>query len=277
MRTAVSCEPPMRPGRGLLHEAIQEALRTVLRNYARLAILEIGLGRRFLYIHAENDVLGLAFAPQTEPLPAWLVEGNHTLEEVASLAWSHPLLSSAALAAVNAATAALIDEHGIDAVDARHGVDVGAVIAATWPKARTAIVGYVPGVAQALRKHGLSITVYEDNEHHRREAESDGFQVFPGRQLIADIDNYELVVATGASLLDPLVVTATQMAGTGLAIVGPTSSFHPAVAARLGASVLGGSYVPPEKREKVLRLVKAGQGFRRIRGYVAKWTWWRRG
>jgi len=277
MRAAASCEPPMRPGRGLLREAIQEAMRTVLRNYARLAIREMGLGRRFLYIQAENNVLGLAYAPQTEPLPAWLVERGYTLEEVASLAWSHPLLSSAALAAVNAATAALIDEHGMNTIDARPGVDVGDVIAAMWPDARTAMVGYVAGVARTLRKHGLSVTVYEDNERHRREAESDGFQAFPGRQLIADMDDYELIVATGASLLDPLVVTAARRAGTGLAIVGPTSSFHPAVAARLGASVLGGSYVPPEKREKVLKLVKAGQGFRRIRGHVAKWAWWRWG
>ncbi len=270
-----SCEPPRRPGRGLLPEALAEALRGPLAGQAGIRVVEIGLGRRFTYVVGEDGSLGIAYAPQDEPLPSWLVEGEHSYGDIVGYAWSHPVLTSAALAAANAATASLVDNEGLEALDATAGGDIAAAVIERGVRV-AALVGFVPGVAARLRRLGVEVVVYENSAMHRREAEKNGFQAYPGQQLVVDMDSFDYIVATGSSLIDPLLVYAARRGGKPMALVGPTSSFHPAAAARLGADQLGGSYVPPENRGKLLRLVKAGQGFRRIKSLVVKWLWRRR-
>ena len=270
MNREPSCEPPRRPGRGLLREALLEAFRAPLSSYADLKVAEIGLGRRFLYLLAEEGYLGIAYAPQDEPLPAWLATEPHTLGEVAGYAWSHPVLTSAALAAANAATQA--------AIEANPGLvdwqgDIAEAVVELKPR-RLALVGYIPRLARNLAKKGIEITVYENNPRHRREAEEAGHPTRPGPQLLVEADQYDAILATGASLIDPTLLTA-RPPGTPLALVGPTSSFHPAIAQRLNIVALGGSHIPRHNRPKLLRLVKAGLGFRRIRHLVEKWTWHR--
>ncbi len=270
------CEPPRRTVPNPLADALAEAFRGPLRGYASSLIVEMGLGRRFSYIVTEEGLLGIAYAPQEEPIPSWLLDSGARLGDLAAYAWSHPLLTSLALAAVNAATAGVLDrdpglvEMGGDLLAALNGLE----------GSRIALIGYVPGVAAALAERAESLTIYEDNPMHRREAEKQGHTVLPGDQLLVDAGQagYTVMVATGASLLDPRVLIAAEKAKPRiLALVGPTSSFHPAIARRLGVHVLGGSYIPPQNRATLLRLVKAGYGFRAVKKLVVKWVWSSRG
>lgn len=264
------CEAP-RPG-GVstpLAEALTWAFgRPPLSRYAGMHAAEFGVGRRFVYLVSEDGCLGLAYAWGDEPLPSWLLDREYTLMELASMAWSHPTLTSIALAAANAAMCSLLES---DPGTVSFGADVVELLGVLESR-RVALVGYVPGVARVLRERGALVTVYEDNPMHRREAEEAGFATRPGPQLLLEAGGYDFVVATGSSLITPALYRAVAGAGVRAALVGPTSSFHPAAAARLGFSVIGGSYVPRENRGRVVALVKLGMGFRKLRGLVRKWA-----
>ena len=264
------CEAP-RPGRAStpLAEALTWAMeRPPLSRYAGMHAAELGMGRRFTYVVSEDGCLGLAYAWGDEPLPSWLLDREYTLAELASMAWSHPALTSLALAAANAAMCSLIEA---DPGVVSFGADVLELLGSLEGR-RVALVGYVPGVARGLRERGASVTVYEDNPMHRREAEGAGYHARPGPQLLLEAGGYDYVVATGSSLVTPTLYRALAGANVRAALVGPTSSFHPASAARLGFSVIGGSYVPRENRGRVVALVKLGMGFRKLRGLVRKWA-----
>ena len=268
-----SCEPRLDPDAETpLSRALLESFRGPLRRYAGLRVELLALGRRFLLVRAEGRALGLSYAPLEEPVPSALL-GASTLEELARYAWQHPVATAAALAAANAATAALIDGGGGWWLS--RGGDVAEALGA-GRDSEIAMVGYVPGVARRLRERGARVTVYEDNVAHRRQAEREGYETRPGVQLLLEAGRYDAVVATGASLLEPRLHAALELAAASgsrprLALVGPTSSFHPSIAADLGADLVAGSYVPPEARGTVERLVLAGYGFRVIKRYVEKW------
>lgn len=264
------CEPRLAGERTLLAEALAAALDGPLRSYARERVVEVGLGRKFAYVVSEGGHVGLAFSWSEEPIPTRLLEDDVTLGELASYAWQHPVLTSVALAAANAAMQALIDEDKgvvcfncdfVDLLDDIRG----------W---KVAVVGYVPGITRGLVEKGARVVLFEDNPMHRREAERDlGLDALPGSQLLAFNSSFDAIVATGASLIDPRVYIASKLLKPKLfAVVGPTSSFHPETARRLGLNVYGGSYIPPENRARVLKLVKAGYGFRALRKYVQKWS-----
>ncbi len=264
------CEPPPPSGAATpLAEALTWAMqRPPLSRYSGMHVVELGLGRRFAYVVSEDGCLGLAYAWGDEPLPSWLLDKEYTLMELASMAWSHPALTSIALAAANAAMCSLIEA---DPGVVSFGADVLELLGSV-EGSRVALVGYVPGVARGLRGRGAAVVVYEDNPMHRREAEEAGYPTRPGPQLLLEASSYDYVVATGSSLVTPTLYKAVAGADVRAALVGPTSSFHPASAARLGFSVVGGSFVPRENRGRVVALVKLGMGFRKLRGLVHKWA-----
>lgn len=251
-------------------EALLSPFRGRLSSYASLAVREVGLARKWVYVVTEAGQLGIAFASAESPLPVEVL-GEHTLGELMGLAWQHPLLSSLALAAANAAMQALVDD------------DPGAVcfecdfieLLGLEKGERVAIIGYVHRVADIIAETvgRENIVLYEDNPVHRREAAERGLEARPGNQLLVEIDGFDKVVATGASLVDPRLWIALAHADPRLVgVVGPTSSFHPLSARLLGFDVIGGSYVPEKNRERVLSLVKAGYGFRGISRLVRKWS-----
>ncbi|RUM47360.1 MAG: hypothetical protein DSY37_02955 [Hyperthermus sp.] len=268
-----SCAPRLKEEKTtLLASALIEAFERHLSEFSRLVPVEVGLGRRFSYVYTDSGHLGLAYAPQDEPIPAKILSAP-SLIDIVRYAWQHPVASSLALAAANAAMSALIDrDRGV----VRFGGDVVEELG-VGAGDRVALVGYVEGVASALIDRGARLVVYEDNPMHRRWAERSGLTVLPGSQIVLGVEDYDYLIATGASLIDPRLVhvllEARGKKSVRAAVVGPSSSFHPYAAVRLGFNVIAGSYVPRVFRETVLRLVKAGYGFRAIRGFVEKWVW----
>ena len=241
-----------------------------MSSYGSLVAREVGLARKWVYVVTEAGHLGIAFAGNDAPLPEEVLEG-HTLAELMGLAWQHPLLSSLALAAANAAMNAVIDdEPGVVCFSCDFIEQLG-----LEPGERIAIVGYVHRVADIIAESvgRDNVILYEDNPVHRREASERGLEARPGNQLLVELDEVDKVVATGASLVDPRLWVALLHAEPRLVgVVGPSSSFHPLSARLLGFHVIGGSYIPIESRERVLRLVKAGYGFRGISRLVRKWS-----
>lgn len=267
----LACTPRPRWGeRTTLAEALLSPFTGRLSSYGSLVVREAGLARKWVYVVTEAGHLGIAFAIGDAPLPEEVL-GEHTLGELMGLAWQHPLLSSLALAAANAAMSAVIDD------------DPGAVcfdcdfieLLSLEQGERVAIVGYVHKVADIIAESvgRENVVLYEDNPVHRREASERGLEARPGNQLLVELDGFDKVVATGASLVDPRLWAALLHAEPKLVgVVGPTSSFHPLSARLLGFHVIGGSYIPPESRNHVLRLVKAGYGFRGLSRLVKKWS-----
>ncbi len=257
-------------GRGRwLGRLLLEVLRSRMPWATGLRIADACLGRRICYVELETGQLGLSFSPCAEPPPLELVEGA-TVEKLVERAWGHPTLTALALAAFNAATATWLEREGLGEV-LWHGelldvVDLEGV-------RRVALVGYIRSVAHQLRRMGVEVVVYEDNPLHMLQASLDGYQARQGNQLLAEAEDYDGVVASGAALLDPRLLMAVEKAGARLlGLVGPTASIHPEAARRIGAEAVAGCYVPPSAREKVKLLVRLGYGFRRISKHVLKWV-----
>ncbi|HIQ23965.1 MAG TPA: hypothetical protein EYH50_02835 [Pyrodictium delaneyi] len=271
------CSPSPAPADNALARALKDALRAVKKEYPLLdeRVEEIAVSRRFTLVKLAGKGIGIAFSGDYEPPPEELILRETTASELARYAWRHPSLTSLALAAVNAATNMLIEKSPkLDGLT--HDRDVVEVIDPGLEEA-IALVGYIQGVARKLARRAAKIVVYEDNPTHRALAREDGFTVYPGNQLLLDSDNYDIIVATGASLLDPriLLVFSSAKRARLRGFIGPTSSFHIAAARHLGADFIAGISVPSRYRDVVTRLAKAGYGFKRISRFAAKWVWLR--
>ena len=238
--------------------------------YGREPVVELGVTRKWVYLVTRSGALGIAYAEPQEPLPEEILE-NRSLADLMALAWQHPLLTSVALAAANAAMQLAVDAGD---VEVEYGVSVVDLLDIERGD-RVALVGYMEKVAAELeaRAGRGNVTVYEDNQVHRAEALEKGYTAKPGNQLLAEAEEYTVIVATGASLLDPRLATAVEKAKPkAFALVGPTASFHPETARALGATAYGGTYIPREARDKVLKLVRAGYGYKALRKHVKKWS-----
>ncbi|BEP16801.1 hypothetical protein PYJP_01530 [Pyrofollis japonicus] len=224
-----------------------------------------------MYVVTETGHVGFAFAVPEAPLHVEVIEDEHSLGELMGLAWQHPLLTSVALAAANAAMQALVDDEEdvvcfscdlLEMLGLRKGD-------------RVAIIGYVHRVADMIADivgRG-NVVLYEDNPMHRLDAAEKGLAARPGNQFLIEAEDYDVVLATGASLVDPRLMAALERRMPRVfAMVGPTSSFHPGTARQLGLTVYGGSHVPRENRDRVLRRIKAGYGFKAISKLVRKWS-----
>lgn len=271
------CSPDPVPADNALTRALEDALRAVKEEYPFLneRVEEIAVSRRFTLVRLTGGGIGIAFSGDYEPPPEELVLGETTASELARYAWRHPSLTSLALAAVNAATGMLIEEEpGLDGLV--HDRDIVEVIN-PGPDEAIALVGYIQGVARKLAAKTSKIVVYEDNPIHRALAREKGFTTYPGSQLLLDADNYDIIIATGASLLDPrITVVFTNAKRARLrGFIGPTSSFHITAAKHLGADFIAGITIPSRHRDTVAKLVKAGYGFKRISRFVTKWIWLR--
>jgi uncharacterized protein (DUF4213/DUF364 family) len=242
-----------------------------LSSYASIRAREVGLGRKWVYVVAETGHVGFAFAVPEAPLHAEIIEEEHSLGELMGLAWQHPLLTSVALAAANAAMQALVDDEKdvvcfscdlLDLLGLRRGD-------------RVAIIGYVHRVADMVADivGKDNVILYEDNPMHRLDAAERGLAARPGNQFLIEAGDYDVVLATGASLVDPRLIAALERRMPRVfAMVGPTSSFHPETARQLGLTAYGGSHVPGDNRDRVLRRIKAGYGFKAISKLVEKWA-----
>ncbi|KSW11387.1 hypothetical protein CF15_00535 [Pyrodictium occultum] len=263
------------PRDNLLRRALETSLRAVREAYPSLdeRIEEIVLARRFILVRLRGPGVGLAFVGDYEPPPEELVLREVRVSELVRYAWGHPTLTGLALAAVNAATDALVkDSPSLPGLV--KGGDVVEIVN-PGPGELVALVGYIEGIARRLAERGARVVVYEDNPTHRALARRDGFKVNPGSQLLLDADDFDIVLASGASLVEPRIGLVLQAAKRARlrGFVGPTSSFHAAGAEALGVDFVAGVSVPRHNEDVVVKLVKAGYGFRRVSSHVTKWVW----
>lgn len=258
-----------------LTRALRDALKAVKDEYPLLneSVEEIAVSRRFTLVRLASGSIGIAFLGEYEPPPEELILGSVTVSELAQYAWRHPSLTSLALAAANAATNVLVEKkpHLEGLMYNRDVVDM----VNPGPEESIALVGYVRSIARKLAARAGKIVVYEDDPMHRAFAREDGFITYPGSQLLLDAEDYDVIIATGASLLDPRIIAVFANAKKARlrGFVGPTSSFHIAAARPLGADFIAGISIPSSRRDTVARLVKAGYGFKRISRFVTKWIW----
>jgi len=248
-----------------------EVYEKELSKYRDLKISKIGLGRKFSYLVTDRGQLGLAFVPPEEPLPTSLFEVKRPFE-LLGLLWKGAIPSSLALAAANAIFQAFLDENP-DFVDFTR--DFTSLLRQQCrPSDGIEFVGYVEGIVGKLLREDYEIILFEDNPVHRREAQGAGVKATFAGSYLPVLKGGRCLVTTGSAWLDPRVYISLQEKNyIFAATVGPTSSFHPGVLKKVGINLVGGSYIPKQNRDKVLKLVEAGYGFKGVRRWVEKWIY----
>jgi uncharacterized protein (DUF4213/DUF364 family) len=253
----------------VLRDVLLAVLEERLGRWRDLRLREAGLAPHFSYVVLENGAVGMAYNPG-DRCALCLEEGfEASIEGLLELAWRGPVETSLALAAFSAVTQSWIDE------------DRGAVCMPAPPLSHYApreggealMVGYMRGMAEELVSLGYGVVVLEDDARLLEEARARGLEAYPGSYMY--VFRPRLLVATGASMLDPrLHAYMASLRDTWSILVGPTATMHPEAAFRLGFHCVGGSYVSPENRGKILRLLKLGAGYHLLwrRGLVEKWV-----
>ncbi len=266
-----------------LEKALLSALNTVLRRWASQRLHRAYAGATRVYVELEEGWCGSALTPTWLAWhPLRIDPSTATPRQLARLAGrtANPLAAAYAVAAVNAATAAYIaSTPGAAPKPLRPGEEPEALGASRG--ARVVMLGYMPGLARTLINVGARIILVADYARQLLErAISDGYTVTWAGDLgrIRDaIAGSDLVVFSGSAVLDPPTLLAetrwAREAGATTALVGPTSSFHPAVARELGVDKVLGAYVDPRLCPRLAASTAAGGGLRGVRGRLVYWAW----
>jgi len=244
-------------------------------------------------VELEEGYCGVALTPRWLPLrplePADLAPWKTTPRSLARLPQRRRtgLAAAAAVAAVNAATAAWMLEtpgeplrSGIavlrrgDRLTERLGVA---------PHDRVAILGYMPGLASEVVEAGAELRVADYDPGLLAEAARRGHAAVDARntERVEELLRWATVVIfSGSAILDPgtylYEAELARRAGARLiALVGATSSLHPLAAARLGADAEAGVLIDPALCPNVRAAVAAGGGIHRARGRRVHWLWLR--
>ncbi|ABU81391.1 Rossmann-like domain-containing protein [Ignicoccus hospitalis] len=251
----------------VLSNALLATLKSVLSQYSSSRVEDYCLCRKLSYALVDGR-MGFAFLPECEGLTE-VVEPKAYVRKVFSLAWKGEAETSLALATMSALTHKWIDEGGevdfdstslIDVVDIKKGDKV-------------IMIGYMRRVLDEIVERGARVILYEDNYRLRCEAKQLGVEAYPGSYVLLE-DSAEVVIATGASLLDPRgPYVLDKVSAKEKVLLGPTATVHPYFAKLLGATRVGGSYVPKESQEKVLSAIKAGYGYHKLvkLGLIKRW------
>ena len=250
-----------------LADILLRVLGRELGAWSHVRLIDYGFTPYFSYALSEDGFLGVAYNPGGACSRCF--EAGETVFELASLAWLGSVETSLALAAFSTATQAWIHEDP-------GRVEMPAPPVDQWaPRlgGEALLVGYMRGVGEELEKLGYKVRVVEDNPILRREAEEKGFETYPGSYIY--MLRPRLIVASGASLLDPRLYFYMKSLGEPYAILlGPTATIHPEAARLLGFTCVGGSYIDPGKTDRALRLLKLGAGYHELRrrGLIDKWV-----
>ncbi|UXD22779.1 hypothetical protein IPA_08170 [Ignicoccus pacificus DSM 13166] len=251
----------------LLANALIATLRSPLSKYSSAKLEDFGIAKKLSYVKTLGAV-GFAFAPEME-YPDFLPTKETFIRELFKRAWTGAPETSLALAALSAITQKWIDDGGEvempapDLVEAL-GIDKGM---------KVLMIGYMAGVVEEVKEAGAEVVLYEDNYMLRCSAKDLGVKAYPGSYALLE-EEADAIIATGSSLLDPRIAFVFDKVKAPVkALVGPTATVHPYFARLIGATHVGGSYVPPEKREEVLGMIKMGYGYKRLvrSGLIQKW------
>lgn len=265
-----------------LSQTLREALDGPLREYASLYVTSYVVGIKLVYVRLEGGWCGVSFSPACqngkEPDVPLLGITPRMLVRLVEKERS-PTAAALALAAVNAATSALIGERGMAPPlrVARSSTDV--VEAARVKKGDTVIFfGFMRSLAEASRQRGARVYVVELSSKLAREAASLGFHaIFDAEKALKLVRKADVVFFSGSSLLYPSITLTEVQEAIGArerVLVGRTSSFHPLVSRRLGFTIQGGIFIDRSLCWHVEKVVSLGGGLRspKLRkATVVKW------
>jgi len=251
----------------VLSNALIATLRSPLNRFSSAKLEDFGVSSKLSYAIVEGSV-GFAYAPQAEA-PSYVPSKNEYVRNVFKVAWKGPIETSLALATLSALTQLWIDEGGeVDFKD----LDLISLLGLKEGD-KVIMIGYMKNVLKHLVKSGIKVVLYEDNYRFRCEAREEGVEAYPGSYVLLE-QGGDAIIATGSSLLDPRsTIIFEKLDAKEKLLIGPTATVHPYFAKLVGATMVGGSYVKPENREKALRLIKAGYGYKKLvkAGLVEKW------
>jgi len=268
-----------------------EALSGPLRRWASSRLAEAFIAATRVYVELEEGYCGVALTPRWLPLrplePADLAPWKSTPRSLARLPQRRRtgLAAAAAVAAVNAATAAWMLETAGEPHASGIEILVGAASLAErlgiGPGDRVMMLGYMPGLAADISRRAAELVAADYEGELLAEARRRGHKALDARsreEVVKAIGRATAVVFSGSAVLDPPTflaeVEAARRSGARLvALVGATSSFHPLVALRLGVDAVAGTLVEPSLCPRVRSTVAAGGGVHRVRGRLLHWLW----
>ena len=262
-----------------LARALRSELDSSLRSWAGLPVVDYFIGFCYAYVQLEGGWCGVAAAPRWsywrhEPIAEVLEDATPRMLARLVEKTANGLAASLALAAVNAATNAWIEcttepgvMFGLDALDL------------VKPGSGTVLlVGYMASIARKLREMGYKVYVTEFERRLVARASIDGFPVVGGLELERVAAKADMIVASGAALVDPpSIFPLLEIAEDAeVAFVGVSSSFHPRIAWRLSAAIVAGTYIDRTVCSYVRRAVAQGGSpylaGRRWRVRLVKWA-----
>ncbi|OWJ55492.1 hypothetical protein Pdsh_01470 [Pyrodictium delaneyi] len=237
-------------------------------------------GRSHAYVELEGGWCGVSLIPHWLPLEPF----DERLEDatprmLARLAGrGEPLAAALAVAAVNAVTNAWIECTTEPPVEVQRR-SLSEILGVRRGD-RVVLLGYMAGVADELRSTGAEVLVAELDPALREEARRAGYPVLEAREeALEALRSADIAVASGSAVLDPPLLLEefeAARAARERALVGHTSSFHPVVGARLGATLVAGTYIDRSICREIRWTVAAGGGphraetRRRVR--LVKWV-----
>ncbi len=193
-----------------------------------------------------------------------------------------PAAAAAAVAAVNAATAAWLAHTPWRGLlrPVRRGESLARLLGVE-PGDRVVLLGYMPPLARQLAEAAHSLTVVELDPQLAGEAQEAGFRVLvgAGSDVLDALRAASVAVWSGSAVLEPGILVEELEAARAArvrALVGATSSFHPAAAERLGFTHQAGVYIEPRLCPRVRAAAASGLGLHRGlrgRGRLVEWLW----
>ena len=251
----------------MLSNALLATLKSPLTKWSSAKLSDFSFGRRLSYALVEGR-LGFAFAPEAEA-PSFVPEPGMYVRKLFLQAWKGPVETSIALAAMAALTHLWIDEGGNVEMPAPPITEILNI----KKDDKVILIGHIKGVISELLEAGAKVKLYEDDPKLRCEAKDLGVEAYPGSYILLEEEG-DVIIATGSSLLDPRSVYAFEkLPARAKMLVGPSATVHPYFAKLVGATHVGGTYVPKENQDKVLTLIKSGYGYRKLvkGGLLKKW------
>jgi uncharacterized protein (DUF4213/DUF364 family) len=251
----------------LLASALVATLKSPLSKYSSAKLEDFGIAKKLSYVKTLGAV-GFAFAPEMEH-PDFLPTKDTFVRELFKKAWTGAPETSLALAALAAITQKWIDDGGEVEMPAPSLVEALGISKGM----KVLMVGYMAGVVEELKEAGAEVTLYEDNYMLRCSAKDLGIKAYPGSYALLE-EEADVIIATGSSLLDPRIAFIfDKVKANAKALIGPSATVHPYFARLIGATHVGGSYVPPDRREEILNMIKMGFGYKRLvkSALVQKW------
>jgi len=250
-----------------LSNALIATLRSPLNAFSSAKLEDFGVTNKFSYAIVEGS-LGLAYAPKAEA-PSHVPSKNEYVRNVFKMAWKGVVETSLALATLSALTQLWIDKGGEVDFEEKDLISLLGLKEGD----KVIMVGYMKNVLKDLVKNKIKVVLYEDNYQFRCEAKGEGVEAYPGSYILLE-EGGEAIIATGSSLLDPRsIYVFEKVDAREKLLIGPSATVHPYFAKLIGATMVGGSYIKPENRDKVLTLVKVGYGYKKLTkmGLIEKW------